>query len=123
MEFYICCRPDSRMSKTKYNRLKVELAEAGKLNAELAKYLKVHVTTVSDWCTNTNQPSIQNLYRISEFLRIDVRKLLMPTRWNEETMLTQAAEEDPVYFKPPKKTQKASSASKKTGRSSGDKRK
>lgn len=92
------------MGKTKYNRLKVELAEAGKQNTELARYLKVHITTVSDWCTNTNQPSVQNLYRISEFLRIDVRRLLIPTRWNTEELqvVSEAAEEEPVYYKKPK---------------------
>lgn len=82
---------------TKYNRIKVELAEASKKNQELAEYLDVHVTTVSDWCTNRNQPSIQDLYRISEFLRIDVRRLLVATNW--ETRMTKAAEEEPVFKK------------------------
>ena len=69
----------SRMSSIKkYNRIKVELTEAGKLNSELAAFLGVHDSTVSDWCTNTNQPSIKDLYRIAEFLQIDVRTLLVP---------------------------------------------
>jgi transcriptional regulator with XRE-family HTH domain len=67
---------------TKYNRIKAELAEAGRKNQELAAYLGVHPTTVSDWCTNKNQPSIQDLYRISEFLQIDVRRLLFATNWD-----------------------------------------
>jgi transcriptional regulator with XRE-family HTH domain len=62
----------------KYNRIKVELTEAGKLSAELAAFLGVHASTVSDWCTNTNQPSIKDLYRIAEFLQTDVRNLLVP---------------------------------------------
>lgn len=62
----------------KYNRIKVELTEAGKLNSELAAFLGVHASTVSDWCTNTNQPSIKDLYRIADFLQIDVRNLLVP---------------------------------------------
>ena len=62
----------------KYNRIKVELTEAGKLNSELAAFLGVHASTVSDWCTNTNQPSIKDLYRIAEFLQTDVRNLLVP---------------------------------------------
>jgi transcriptional regulator with XRE-family HTH domain len=82
---------------TKYNRIKVELAEAGKKNQELAEYLDVHVTTVSDWCTNRNQPSVQDLYRISEFLRNDVRRLLVTTNW--ETKMTKAAEDEPVFKK------------------------
>jgi putative transcriptional regulator len=87
----------------KYNRIKVELAEAVKKNQELAGYLNVHVTTVSDWCTNKNQPSVQDLYRISEFLRIDVRRLLSATNW--ESGLTKAAESEPV-FKRTKKIKK-----------------
>jgi transcriptional regulator with XRE-family HTH domain len=70
------------MAKTNYNRIKAALAEARKQNKELAGYLKVHVTTVSDWCTNTNQPSIPDLYRIARFLRTDIRNLLVSTSWN-----------------------------------------
>ncbi len=77
----------------KYNRIKAELAEAGKRNQELAAYLNVHPTTVSDWCTNKNQPSIQDLYRISEFLRIDVRRLIFATDW--DVKVAEAAEDDP----------------------------
>lgn len=110
MEFYICVDQTKPMNKPKYNRVKAELAEAGKLSTELAEYLEVHATTVSDWCTNTNQPSVQDLYRISEFLRIDVRRLLLPTRWNTDN-LSAAAEEEPSYF------QKVKTAPKKSGKS------
>jgi transcriptional regulator with XRE-family HTH domain len=82
---------------TKYNRIKVELAEAGRRNQELAEFLGVHITTVSDWCTNKNQPSIQDLYKIAEFLRIDVRRLLFATNWGAE--ITKAAEEQSVFKK------------------------
>ncbi|MBS1597439.1 MAG: helix-turn-helix transcriptional regulator [Bacteroidetes bacterium] len=81
----------------KYNRIKAELAEAGKQNADLATHMQVHASTVSDCCTNTNQPSIQDLFRIAEFLQIDVRKLLMPTSWvSQEVTTTQAAEKEPA---------------------------
>jgi len=103
------------MNKTskgkKYNRIKVELAEAGKQNADLAKYIAVHPSTVSDWCTNTNQPSIQDLFKISEFLKIDVRKLLVSTNWETET-LTQAAEKEPALIHKLKSSQKPGSKSK-----------
>jgi putative transcriptional regulator len=71
----------------KYNRIKAELAEKTKKNKELANFLGVHETTVSDWCTNTNQPSIQELHRIAEFLRIDIRQLLVSTKWEPELMV------------------------------------
>jgi putative transcriptional regulator len=94
---YIWVQEEFMAEINKYNRIKVELAEAGKKNQELAVYLDVHITTVSDWCTNKNQPSVQDLYRISEFLRIDVRRLLFATNWEPE--LTKAAEGEPVFKK------------------------
>lgn len=68
------------MANAKYNRIKTVLAEEGKKSADLAKYMKVHETTVSNWCTNTNQPSIQDLFKIAKFLGRDVRLLLVSTR-------------------------------------------
>lgn len=58
------------------------MAENGKKNIDLAAQLKVSPTTVSDWCTNKNQPSVQDLYRIAEFLKIDIRELLISTNFN-----------------------------------------
>jgi transcriptional regulator with XRE-family HTH domain len=95
----------------KYNRIKVELAEAGKQNTDLAKYIGVHPSTVSDWCTNTNQPSVQDLFKISEFLKINVRDLLVPTKWDNET-LTQAAENEPTPIHKLKSSQRLTSKSK-----------
>jgi len=70
------------MSDIKYNRIKAVLAEKDKKSIDLAAYLKVSPTTVSDWCTNKNQPSVQDLYRIAEFLKIDIRELLVSTNFN-----------------------------------------
>jgi transcriptional regulator with XRE-family HTH domain len=55
--------------------------------------MRVHETTVSDWCTNTNQPSIPDLFEIARFLRVNVRKLLIATKWDE-------AEKEPTRAKP-----------------------
>ncbi|HEY4150769.1 MAG TPA: helix-turn-helix transcriptional regulator [Chitinophagaceae bacterium] len=94
-------------SSRKYNRIKVELTEAGKQNGELAVFLDVHPSTVSDWCTNTNQPSIQYLYKIAEFLKIDVRRLLVPNHVRldaysiePESFLMVAEDEAPYNRKP-----------------------
>ncbi len=89
---------------TKYNRIKAELAEAGKKNQELAEFLGMHITTVSDWCTNKNQPSVQDLFRIAEFLRIDVRRLLHETIW--EQGLSMVAEPPVKYKNQQKKSNK-----------------
>lgn len=60
------------------NRLKVVLAEQHKTNLWLAKTLGKDPTTVSKWCTNTAQPSLETLSAIAECLNIDVRTLLNP---------------------------------------------
>jgi transcriptional regulator with XRE-family HTH domain len=68
------------MAKTRriYNRIKSWLALKQVKNKELAEYLGVSPPTVSKWCTNESQPSIPDLYRIAEYLQIEVADLLMP---------------------------------------------
>ena len=60
------------------NRLKVVLAEQHKTNLWLSKKLGKDPATVSKWCTNTAQPSLETLLDIAECLNIDVRTLLNP---------------------------------------------
>ncbi|MGE6353458.1 helix-turn-helix transcriptional regulator [Flavobacterium sp. NPDC079362] len=67
------------MSKLKLNKIKVVLVENNRSNKELAKHLGKTVSTVSRWCTNEFQPSIETLYEISKFLKVDVRELLVST--------------------------------------------
>ncbi len=54
------------------NRIKVILAEKKKTNKWLAETLGVNVTTVSKWCTNTNQPDLQTLVRIAAALEVEL---------------------------------------------------
>lgn len=54
------------------NRIKVILAEKKKTNKWLAEMLGVNVTTVSKWCTNTNQPDLQTLVRVAAALEVDL---------------------------------------------------
>jgi putative transcriptional regulator len=70
------------MAKAQYNRVKAVLAEKGVTNKELAEALKIAPQTVSRWCTNDIQPSVEKLYDISKYLKIDVRELLIPTQWS-----------------------------------------
>ena len=46
------------------NRLKVVLAEKKKTNKWLAEQLGKDPATVSKWCTNASQPSIETLLEI-----------------------------------------------------------
>jgi len=68
------------MKKLVYNRIKSALADANIKSIDLAAHLKISKSTVSDWCTNKNQPSIQDLYRIAEYIKIDIRELLVSTK-------------------------------------------
>lgn len=61
------------------NRLKVVLAEQHKTNLWLAKKLCKDPATVSKWCTNTAQPSLETLTAIAESLNVDIRSLLNST--------------------------------------------
>lgn len=67
------------MSKLKLNRIKVVLVENNRTSKELANHLGKTVATVSRWCTNEYQPSIETLYEISKFLKVDIRELLVST--------------------------------------------
>ena len=68
------------MSKKAINRLKAVLAEQGKTNKWLAEQLDKNETTVSRWCTNEVQPSMDNLVTIASLLKIDVRELINSTK-------------------------------------------
>ncbi len=59
------------------NGLSFEL-ERGKTKLWLAAELKENRTTVSKWCTNDIQPTMETLYRIANTLKVDVRELLVP---------------------------------------------
>jgi putative transcriptional regulator len=67
------------MTKKVYNRIKAVLAEKGKTNVWLADKLDRNVTTVSKWCTNTMQPTVESLFDIADVLGVDVRELLIST--------------------------------------------
>jgi len=68
------------MGKKAINRLKAVLAEQGKTNKWLALELDKNETTVSRWCTNEIQPSMDNLVTIATLLEVDVRELINSTK-------------------------------------------
>ena len=59
------------------NRIKAVLADAGQTNKWLAEQLGKDPVTVSKWCTNTTQPDLQTLDKISDLLSVDIRELLV----------------------------------------------
>ena len=58
------------------NRLKVILAEKKKTNKWLAEQLGCAPTTVSKWCTNSSQPSLETIEKIYNLLDIDYTELI-----------------------------------------------
>ncbi|RUA11948.1 MAG: transcriptional regulator [Flavobacteriia bacterium] len=68
------------MDKINYNRIKAVLAEENVASKELAKHLDKTESTVSRWCTNDVQPSVEVLYQIAKFLDVDIRELLVSTK-------------------------------------------
>ena len=63
--------------KKNLNRIKAVLADAGQTNKWLADQLGKDPVTISKWCTNTTQPDLQTLSKISDLLHIDIRELLV----------------------------------------------
>ena len=68
------------LNKKASNRIKAVLAEKRKSNNWLAEELSKNKTTVSKWCTNQMQPTMETLFEIAEVLDVDVRELLVSTR-------------------------------------------
>lgn len=72
------------------NRIKVVLAEKSLTNKWLAEKLGKDQATVSKWCTNNAQPTLEMLLKIASVLQVDVRELLRHT------------EDDATYIRVPK---------------------
>ncbi len=68
------------MTSRELNRIRVVLAELNKKNKWLADELGKNQTTVSQWCNNVRQPSIETLAEIAYALDVDIRQLLNPTK-------------------------------------------
>jgi transcriptional regulator with XRE-family HTH domain len=68
------------MESQKINRIKVALVENGKTGKWLAEQVGKNEATVSRWCSNKMQPSLDTLARISELLDIDVKDLIVSNK-------------------------------------------
>ena len=54
------------------NRIKIVLAEKW-----LSEQMGVKPSTVSKWCTNSSQPDVASLLKISDLLEVDIKELLV----------------------------------------------
>jgi putative transcriptional regulator len=68
------------MQEIPINRLKAVLAEKQKTGKWLANQLNKSETTISRWCRNDMQPSMETLLEIAKLLDIDIKELLNSTK-------------------------------------------
>ena len=62
--------------KKDINRLKLVLVEKKKTGKWLAKQIGKDPSTVSKWCSNKAQPSLEDLFRIAELLEVNYTDLI-----------------------------------------------
>ena len=70
--FYLNCVTMER----KLNRIKTALVDQGKTNKWLAEQLGKDPATVSKWCTNVSQPSLEMMMRIAKLLNVEMNDLV-----------------------------------------------
>lgn len=58
------------------NRIKVVLAEKQRTDRWLAEQMGKSENTVSRWCSNKSQPSLDMLVKIAALLNVDPRQLI-----------------------------------------------
>lgn len=68
------------ISKQIPNRLKAALADNHKTSKWLADQLGKSDMTISRWCTNRTQPSVNQLIETAYLLDVDVSELLNKTK-------------------------------------------
>lgn len=77
--------------ETDINRLKVVLAEKKRTNKWLCEQLNVNPSTVSKWCTNSSQPDLETLIKISHLLEVELGDLVNKEFINSQ-QITQASD-------------------------------
>ena len=70
---YLCTIKTENMEPV--NRIKIVLFEKNRTSKWLSEALGVNPSTVSKWCTNSSQPDIETLARISKLLNVGVEEL------------------------------------------------
>jgi transcriptional regulator with XRE-family HTH domain len=58
------------------NKLQAVLKKQGRSQLWLANQLDITTSTMSTWCTNRSQPSLEKLFKVAEILNVEVTELL-----------------------------------------------
>ena len=65
------------------NRVRIILAEQEMSTKELAGLVGVSHATVARWASNTQQPSLKNIYKMSEVLKLDICDFLVRPKYED----------------------------------------
>lgn len=66
----------TNINTDRINRIKVVLVEQNRTGKWLAEQLGKNEATVSRWCSNSSQPSLEMLVKIASILNVDPRELI-----------------------------------------------
>lgn len=64
----------------KLNRIKTILVEKDVSQTDLAKEIGKSFSTVNAYCCNRQQPSLELLYKIAEYLSVSIKDLLVDNK-------------------------------------------
>lgn len=67
----------------KLNRIKTVLVEKDVSQTDLARGIGKSFSTVNAYCCNRQQPSLELLYQIAEFLSVSMKELLVENKKEE----------------------------------------
>lgn len=65
------------MSNKDINRLKLVLVQKKRTGKWLAEQLGKDQTTISKWCTNSSQPDLNSLIKVSKLLDVELDDLVI----------------------------------------------
>ena len=78
---FVCAQLKNVMAKKQLNRIKAVLADKNKTGIWLLQQLRKDRTTVSKWCSNAIQPSLETVIEIAQCLGVRVEELIrMPEK-------------------------------------------
>jgi len=77
---YLCVKYKELLEIKRLNRIRVILAEQNLKHKWLAEKLGKNQATISLWCNNVRQPSLETLEEIAKVLNIDIRQFLNTTK-------------------------------------------
>ena len=72
--------PIKGVNNERFKQIESSLSRAKKTGKWLYEQLGKDTSTVSKWCSNKMQPSLEILMRIAKILDVDIRELIITTK-------------------------------------------